>query len=638
MPDAEADVTSLASYVNSDYKDKEENRADLTAKWHKNLNAYRRINNGFWKAEECEGWRSKAFDAITKQKIVAAVSICLDAYLAGGKIPFDLKASPIEMQALGITDDTETDAEVQKQLESRLDTMRKVIEGQFTLCDADKAMINHFMSGAVYGITYAKTSVEPYLRQSYVPIQDTLSPSMEQARYDLEEEEFDSPSWNYVTPWDIFTDYEETDLKKTHSVIHRQIRSPFQLVEALEGQPGVLDIELKKALKAHSSRQPEETDSTSELNPAIQDIPNRKQTVRYLEYWGRIPRSILKDFMDKSGADPWSLAEADDDEQEGRMVELLVGVIDDTVVRLAVIGNAKHRPFYCAKWEDNFEGQGGIGVADNTEDVQMMRNGVIRLFFDNKALSANVQLALKRNLLAKKLKSFVPGSLVDISDECDDVRKAVQQIIVQDVGESLLSAIDLTEKWADDDSMVPKIQQGAGGDSGDTAYELQQRLEKSGKYLARVMGNMDNGITEPVAQYFYEWNMSDPRAEGKGSYEVFATGFTSFQDKIKRLAVIRELLNVAAALPEGQAKLAEIFKEIAKMGDVDPDQFLTSEAEIAAQQPDPVDVAEVDKTESETNKNNAQAQAAITDAQVATEELKLKQLDALKPESENNAG
>ncbi len=630
---ADNEISSLAYYILQIYEEFAGNRRELTEKWQRNLNAFRRINNGVWKDEEAEDWRSDAFDAITKQKIMAAISICIDSYLSGGEIPFDLKPAPLELEiwdadAQGMD---ELEDEIRESIERRLDDMRKRIKHQFQLCNAEESMINHFLSGAVYGSTYAKTCVESYVNRFYRPIPDTLSPSGEHARYEPVTEDEEAPSWKYVTTWDIFTDYEETDLKKCHAVIHRQMLSPYQLVQMLRGNPGVLDDELTRALKRAES----DGDQVSDLPPALRDVPNRKQTVRYLEYWGRVPRSVIDEFEPEGGGEMWTLEASDDDEKEGNMVECLVGVIGDIVVRLAITGEADTRPFFCAKWEDNFDGQGGIGIADNTEDVQKMRNGAIRLFFDNKALSANVMFALKREFLSNKNNAdfkFKPGMAIDIDEECDDARRAIQQFTVQDIGQSLIDVLRFTDQWADDDSMVPKIQQGGEGRGQETAFELSQRLEKSGKYLARVMRNYDNGLVEPIARWFYDWNMEDPEADGKGAYDVIATGFTSFQNRLEKLTAIRELMQVAAMLPEGQVKLVEIFKEIAKMSDVDPDQFLVSEEEAAEQGPDPLQEAELRKLESEIAKNEAAAQKSQADAQIASERLKLEQVKAVSGE------
>ncbi len=632
---ADNDITSLAYCVLQTYKDFASNRRDLADKWQRNLNAFRRINNGSWKDGEADDWQSDAFDAITKQKIMAAISVCIDSYLSGGLVPFDLKPAPLELEMWDEAAESLEDLEdeIREMIEDRLNTMRKRIKHQFELCGAENATIRHFLSGAIYGSTYAKTCVEPYVNRYYAPIPGTVSPSGQHVRYEPVFEQEEAPSWKYVTPWDIFTDYEETDLKKCHAVIHRQMLSPFQLVEMLKGKPGVFDDELRKALKDHENKS--DPDSTAELPPALRDVPNKKQNVRYIEYWGRIPRSVVDEFEPAGGGEMWTLEAADDDEQEGDMIECLVGVVGDTVVRLAITGDATVRPFFCAHWEDNFDGQGGIGIADNTEDVQKLRNGAIRMFFDNKALSANVMFAVKREMLApnvrKELK-FKPGMTIDIDEECQDARQAIQQFTVHDVGESLISMLHFTSQWADDDSMVPKIQQGGEGRSSETAFELSQRLEKSGKYLARVMRNYDNGLTEPIARWFYDWNMEDPAADGKGSYDVIATGFTSFQNRLEKLTAIRELLQVAMMLPEGNIKLMEIFKEIAKMSDVDPDQFIVSEQEAEEQGPNPVQEAELRKLESEIARNEAAAQKSAADAQIAAERLKLEQVRAIEGE------
>lgn len=621
-----AEITSLAYYVIQTYKDFEQNRKDLSEKWEKNLNAFRRLNNGYWKDDEAEGWRSQVFDAITKQKIVSAVALCVSAYCQGGKIPFDLKPSPFECQDIDLLPDAE-----REDIEQRMEKMRAKIVEQLDWCQADRAMIQHFLSGAIYGLTYAKCSIGIHRQKRYVPIADTLSPSGQSTRFEKVVEEIEAPWWNYVTPWDIFTDYEEKDITKAHAVIHRQMLSAFQIREMLKGQPGVIEEELTRALANETAKMVQD-DSSSEMPPALRDVPNRKQNIRYLEYWGRVPKSALDDFSETKQLKLWSVSEWEDDEKMGDMVEVLVGVIGETAVRVAILDSADDRPVFRAVWEDNFDGQGGIGIADNTEDVQLMRNGIRRLFFDNKALSANVMLALKRDLLMKDIKSFKPGQKIDISAEADDVRQAIQQIVIQDVGETLLNALAETGTWADEDSMIPRVQQGGSGKSSETAYELAQRLDKSGKYLALVMQNYDNGLTEPIGNWFYDINMQDPQIDGKGSYILYATGFTSFQERLEKLTAIRELLNIAMSFPNPRIKVLEMFKAVCKMSDIDPDAWIMTEEEASQLPPDPVQEATLAKLQAETESIQAKAQNEAALVQIKAEELKLRQMEAMRPE------
>ena len=119
-------------------------------------------------------------------------------------------------------------------------------------------------------------------------------------------------------------------------------------------------------------------------------------------------------------------------------------------------------------WEIDLDGISGTGVADNVESVQMVLNGMVRAFEDNKKLAANVIVAIKKALLLEWSGTFKPGELIEVAEEAKSAAEAIQQIIIQDVGETLLSGIALMERYAEEGSMLPKILQG-------TAFEKQKR-------------------------------------------------------------------------------------------------------------------------------------------------------------------
>jgi hypothetical protein len=69
----------------------------------------------------------------------------------------------------------------------------------------------------------------------------------------------------------------------------------------------------------------------------------------------------------------------------------------------------------------------------------------------------------------------------DLSEDACQVADAISAFPVPDVGQTLLSLIEMFIQFGDEESMTPKIQSG-GRDSDQTAYEASIRVEKAGKY------------------------------------------------------------------------------------------------------------------------------------------------------------
>jgi hypothetical protein len=186
-------------------------------------------------------------------------------------------------------------------------------------------------------------------------------------------------------------------------------------------------------------------------------------------------------------------------------------------------------------------------------------------------------------------KKFKPGLHIPM-EEGEDVRKAIQQIVLQPVGDACLAGIELFERYGDEASMLPKIMQGdvAEKKKPDTLGELQLLYESAGKYLGGVIKNFDNYLIEPLAKDFYEYNMEDPNVDPsvKANLIAQALGFNSFQNKVVIVQALMTYLNLAASIEPiaAETKFRQIAEEIAKRTDLDPDQLLKSDEEKAEEQ------------------------------------------------------
>jgi hypothetical protein len=210
---------------------------------------------------------------------------------------------------------------------------------------------------------------------------------------------------------------------------------------------------------------------------------------------------------------------------------------------------------------------------------------MVRPFEDNIKLIANVLIAVKKRSLAPgALKDGIkPGTEIEIAEECDDARKAIQQVTIQDITGSLVNGIPLFERYADEGSQIPKILQGVVAEKHkpDTLGELNILQQNSGKYLGSVIKNFDEGLIEPTTMSFYEYNMDDPEVtKGKGNFITRALGFSSFQDRVIRMQKLMQGLNlvlsheVLAAEVKPREGLADLWKAL----DLDPTtMFKTNE-------------------------------------------------------------
>ena len=591
--------TDLSNYIRETlYKNWQNDREPLEKKWQKNLDAFSAVSNGVWKKGEGQGWRSDTFILITKIKTITAYSLVLDMLLQDGKIPFSLVPSPWDEVVM-----EDLPPEQQEQIEDAISDMTGLIHQQFCDCHADRQMMKCIMSKALYGETFAKRFVHDVSRtgfkaQSLAP-EGMEDPQGKYTRWEKFSTSVTYPAWEYVSVWDIFRDL-EADIQDGKGIIHRDTTDPYTL-RKMKGQPYVLDEAVENAIKAAPKSGENKSDSTATLQPGQRDIKHRGKTIERLEFWGRVPKRVASDFESHINKKE-SFVESDQDfEDDGNEVEIYALMAGEEVVKY--VRNTGDRPFYMDVWEVKLDHVENTGVPDNLEDTQTVLNGAVRALEDNEKLISNLVVATKSRFLEKgAMKDWEPGKEIAISDDCDDVRQAIQQITFQDITAGLVNVINLFERYADEASQLPKIMQGevALKKQADTLGEMQMLQQNAGKYLGGVIKNTDERLIEPMVQSFYEYNMEDPElTKGKGNFIAKALGFTSFQDRAVKSKRFMQLLSIILSNEAlaAEVKLGELLNEVYKILEIDPAQTKKSREEKQAEQEQKMQMMEQAKAE-----------------------------------------
>lgn len=569
--------SGLAEYALELFKDYKTNKEDFIKKCKENLNSFKGIDNHKNKrAKEGEGWRSKIFIKLVKVKIFAALAMLLDFLLQGGKVPFALKESEFE----------DTPEEVE---ETAVDRMTNKIEDQLETRKADKETKRSLFSMALYGMAWKKYNVEAFPRSAYKKImpEEIENPTPDLIRYERSNTSEMIPGHRYVSIWSMFWDMEEEDVQKMQGLFERTLVSPFELRKKI-GKPFYIDSAIKKVIS--EAKKQEKSGSDDAISPIEGLVKKRKRNIQDLEYWGRVPRKLVEEFeselpeRQKSEGAVSEVSNINNLENDGDEVEVLIELAGDNIIRFKRTDGK--RPYKYAKWEEVQDETIGVGIADNGEGVQEAYNKTLRAISDNTDLAGNVILALKERFLEPgAFDELTPGMRIRISDECDDARKAVQQIMIESMVKDLYPLLAMLLALEDDVTQIPKILYGVipKGQGADTAFQSNQLQENAGKYLGDVIRGYDQNIIEPEIRDIYDYNMDDPEipVDAKCPCTVHATGFTGFQNKIIKGNSIRQMLALIFSDPTGELKakseLDRMLEELWKSYDLDPDEFIKSE-------------------------------------------------------------
>lgn len=662
-----ANQSDLWVYIHEDVWSNyaENRRIYLEPKWNRNRAAAETDVNldpaGTWKkSEHAKSWQSDTFFDVTRQKIVTAKALGTDALFQGGRVAFMLHE-----KERGPMREQERDEATQELIDLSIDEGQALIHRQIRETDGITELSNCFDSAATYGCTWAKRFVHDVEETHFEEIEPGVYHEVVRVR--------EMPGFEQVPIWDMYWDLEAADpVFGSDAIIQRQLTSAFELRELKTAEfyfPDAIDMVLDEQATDSANQSSAAPDDEESLPPRLRDVTYRSRTIVRLEAWGRAPRDKVEKFEAERMAIEQSLADGDDpdpasltlkdvvttdtdaegnlltnttlteDESRGDMVEVFVVTADNHVIAFARTEDIKERPYYYVEWEVKLDQSGGRGLADAVEYAQKVLNGAIRSFEDNKKLISNYILFIKKEMLDIDLEDgddIPPGSIIPLSEEAEKATDAFSQPEFTDVGNSLVALIEMFMDFADLSSNIPRAQQGQQSEEPQTAFELQQRLERSGKYLGEVIRRFDMFI-EKIINDMYKFNMADPEEpSGKGDFQVVALGFTSFQNRFVRLNRLVAIFNMFLQDPEIRAEIniRWLIEEITKANDIAPDQLLKSEAQkLAEREAQGVDPEaelrmanlklEAEDRQSSTAKNNAQAEEARAKAGESVTKSKL---------------
>lgn len=434
-------------------------------------------------------------------------------------------------------------------------------------------------SAAIYGDGIGKLYLKKFKRSGFV--QDKAT-----GAWNMEGESYSAPAVKNVSVFNFFTDLESRDIQHNSGCFERMYASKGDILAMFRGDEDVIRSEFDKFNETHESV---ETFSGSaqykdDDSPELRMIERRRKTIEIIEFWGRVPEKIAVQFEKSINAFEESGQEIDD-----RDIEIMAVFCEGHILKYRRTNDAM-RPFFRISWEEPLDDIASRSICDIIDTMQQSINSAMRLLEDNKKLSSNVMFGRKQRYLANKNESqkLYPGKIIDVTEECDDVRKAIQPFVVPDVSQNLFDLISLYRVNANDQSMIPDIAHGVAADTRTTAYEISLQNEKAGKYISNIVKNIDSNAIEPIVRFCYEWNMLDPNVtnELKGSYDVKPLGYTSYQDKTMKLNKIMQVLNLCMGneLLMQFVNVKSLLRDAIKANEADPELYMVDDPNINTMQ------------------------------------------------------
>lgn len=597
----QSNTSALATYLTDLLRDAKTNRQDLDRKWARNY-GYAECNDAFtgptWKLKErSKSWKSDTQFDVIRQKIQIARSLCSDIMFKGGRIPMMLVPDPRVVQS--------SDPQHIRDIQAAVDANEDAVDRDHRAASAVRVFNQLLTDGACYGEYIAKSYVTDASDTFYVaPAPGILVKQTEVRKITAIERK---------SLWNIWRDLESQNIAAGAYVFEREMVTPEDLA-ALKANPlfdaEAIDRVLGTVRNRTDTASSTPVTDTSTQPPGERTIPKKLRSLEKIETWARVPRDKVAEFAigrarermtklppDQQPAAAQELQSIDETIRtakpatttEADKIEVFAVLVETEII--AFLPNPGPRPYFRGEWEPALDGTHGRGIADNTEHIQRAITGALRSFENNTKLIANLIIAVKRRMIKNKLEDAIDeGGILEMAEEMgdEDIDKAVKQLKFDDITGPLVQALNMLLQFADLASMVPRAEQGQQSDNPQTAFELQQRLEKSGKYMADVVRRFDD-LIEWASSQVYDYIAQDPDSPvPKIPCVVKPLGFTSFENRYMRLQKLMQFLALLTQDRTNQmapiVNVRWILEEIGKAMDLEVDQLVKSVEQVEAEQ------------------------------------------------------
>lgn len=563
---AEAGQSSLSSYVEGIFESFKTARKPFEAIWeecwYNFLGQYQ--ESARWKKTEGTATRSRIFIRLTTVKCHTAHSKIMDVY--GGKVPFDMEP---------VLEKADIPVDVAKDIVSK---RKRRLEEHFKAIELEEILDAATLERAILGTAVLKGPIVETRRKPVVsmrqiggvPVRE-IDPEM--SAYEIRHEEEITATIDHVPLWEYYVDPNARSPKESIAEIQFKRMLPAQFRQLAYSGGYVAENVFEAARRATTTDASDETRRVQLADNFMGEQGEKDERVSVLEYWGLVPVSMLKD----AGCDvPADVVEEDS-------IEAVVVIAADGIVVKACINPLGRRPFYVAPWKRRPHCIYGEGPAESMRDSQKMINSSARMIIDNKALSGNGMVGVNLDRInTKRTKDLTvyPSKTWYIKGNYAP-REAIDAIQFPDVTHGLRELMEMFERFADEETGIPKYSSGQEGSFlNKTATGMSMLMTQANVNLKTAMKNADDNWIEPIVEALDAWFAEFVYPEElRIPCKVKARGTDSLIAKEIKLESIMKFMQITSSPQDAVFQdRVKMMKEVSRILDVG--DFMRSDEEI----------------------------------------------------------
>lgn len=396
-----------------------------------------------------------------------------------------------------------------------------------------------------------------------------------------------------VSPYDIFpvgssTDINDGDMIERHRLNIKQLET----LKNTEGYDSdVIDVIIADmdSGRFQNWADDEDVDDTSRNKEQYEDKTTDDwqheygKKVEAIQFWGAIPGYMLLDYgIDVDREDLFKIFDAE------------VWVVNNLVIKAKINAHPLgKKPYYKASFRKRNGSFWGEGLPQILKDIQDMCNAAARSIVNNMAIASGPQVGVDIGKIAEgeDITSLFPWKIWQF-DESTTVGQTGGRPPLwffqpsSNVAE-LMQVYEFFSKEADNKSGVPRYAYGTGGGTSalGTATGMTMMMNNASKGIKQVVKNIDNGMIAPSIQAIHTHIMLWDEDEAiKGDIKIKATGSSALVAREQQQVRLNEAMQIAMSEIGvniiGEEGLALLLKSVFKGLDAEIEGIVPSPDEI----------------------------------------------------------
>lgn len=604
-------IQSLGSRLAHIYQEYKDARKETENEWLKDLRQY----NGLYEPDVLArlneaGSRSKVFVGLTRTKVMAAYSRIIDLMFQHGDVFFACEPTPVAdldpLKAIKLREQATQEimmasqmmdpnvnqdlvlariAELEdefKEIEQKAareaaEKMTAEIMDQLVENNAEMKLKESILESCIFGSGAVKAgTVKIDTAQSYQKIEDPETGTM---AHILSQVEKATPEVESVSIFDLYPDPYCTSLDDCDGLFRRHVLTRRQFRE-LADRPQFDSEMIKYLLKTNRSGNHVEEDH-ERTRRRIAGINDHSESNRFevLEYWGTVDGHELSehdielpegaDLSDDYSACVWMCS--------GKVIKVMLNPV-----------SGYRMPYFIFPYERTPHQFWGTGVPRMMRDSQGTMNAATRIWLDNLALSSGPMVEVNTDLLAAgEDPTDIHPWRVFLREGGDGSMPAVRWYQPVANANGLNQIVEIFRRFADETTSLPSYTHGEQSKSlNKTATGMSMLMGAANVALKSTIKNLDDFLMEPMIEALYHWNMEfNPKESVKGDLKIIARGSTALvQKEVQSQRLLQFLSLVSNPTDIGLVDRNRLLRDIAQSMDIDPDEIVKSEEQIALEQ------------------------------------------------------